>query len=279
MAADAEAPPHSPTDSAFAALLAKISRERGFGCSSYKERCIKRRVAVRMRARGVHLYDDYARLLDGDDVEYDKLLQTLTINVTKLFRNSDVYAGIAAHVLPAVWREQDPSIRVWSAGCAGGQETYSLAVLFHRHAEATRTLSQLSRLRIAGTDIDRASLESARRGEFEEADFSDTPADLRHRYFAPEPPFAIDPDVRPLVEFTEADLLKDSPPFSHHELIVCRNVLIYLDRASQERLFQLFHDALSPNGFLVLGKVETLLGAQRSRFVAVCPRERIFRRA
>jgi chemotaxis methyl-accepting protein methylase len=281
MATDAEARPRSlpPEDSAFAALLAKISRDRGFGCSSYKERCLKRRVAVRMRARGVLLYDDYARLLDSDDGEYDKLLQALTINVTKLFRNWDVYAGIAEHVVPAVWRDSASSIRVWSAGCAGGQEAYSLGVLFHRHAETTNTLSRLSRLRIVGTDIDRPSLDAARRGEFEAADFLDTPADLRDRYFAPEAPFAIEQDVRRLVRFSESDLLKDAPPFAQHDLIVCRNVLIYLDRPSQAKLFALFHGALAPNGFLVLGKVETLLGPMRSKFVALHPRERIFQRA
>ena len=143
----------------------------------------------------------------------------------------------------------------------------------------TATQSRLSRLRIVGTDIDRASLAAAQRGEFEESDFADTPSDLRQRYFAQRAPFTIDPDIRRLVEFAEADLLKDQPPFAQHELIVCRNVLIYLDRPSQERLFRLFHEVLAPHGMLVLGKVETLLGQHRSRFVAVSPRERIFRRA
>ena len=90
-------------DSGFAALLEKITRDRGFRCASYKQRCLKRRVAVRMRARGVLQYDDYAQLLDRDASEYEKLIETLTINVTKLFRNWDVYAAIAEHVVPALW--------------------------------------------------------------------------------------------------------------------------------------------------------------------------------
>jgi chemotaxis methyl-accepting protein methylase len=118
----------------FQVLTRKISRERGFGCASYKEKCLRRRVAVRMRARGVHTYDDYARILDADSDEYDRLLDVLTINVTKLFRNWDVYASIAKNVVPALWHRTTPSIRAWSAGCSSGQEAYSLAILFHRYA-------------------------------------------------------------------------------------------------------------------------------------------------
>jgi chemotaxis methyl-accepting protein methylase len=262
----------------FQGLTRKISLERGFGCASYKEKCLRRRIAVRMRARGVHTYDDYARLLDGDADEYDRLLDVLTINVTKLFRNWDVYASMAANVMPVLWHRNAPSIRVWSAGCSSGQEPYSLAVLFHRYAAVNGMLPQIGRVEILGTDIDRQCLVTADRGEFEAADFSDTPDDLRTRYFSATSPFAVSAGVRALVRFERRDLLGEPAPPGTFDLIVCRNVLIYFDRETQEELFEKFYESLAPDGFLVLGKVETLLGPIRSRFAPVDARERIFRR-
>ena len=266
------------SDAAFTALTAKIASDRGFGCASYKDKCLRRRIAVRMRARGVHTYGDYARVLDSDQHEYDKLLDALTINVTKLFRNWETYSVLRDKVVPALWSLPDPALSVWSAGCSSGEEPYSLAALFHHHAERVGEASMAERrLKVLGSDIDARSLDAAARGTFEESDFTDTPADLRRRYFAPAPPYTIVPEVRRMVRFERRDLLAEEAPPGQHHLICCRNVLIYFDRETQERLFQKFRDALAPTGFLVLGKVETLLGAARSRFAAVDGRERIFR--
>lgn len=262
----------------FLALTHKISLERGFGCASYKEKCLRRRIAVRMRARGVHTYHDYAAILDSDETEYDRLLDALTINVTKLFRNWDAYASMAEHVIPVLCAGEG-RIRVWSAGCSSGEEPYSLAVLFHDYATKHRLAETIARVTVLGTDIDRQSLARAAAGEFDEADFADTPDELRRRYFSPEPPFRIDPAVRAMVRFERRDLLSEPAPPGPHDMIVCRNVLIYFDRDTQERLFDCFYDALAPRGFLVLGKVETLLGRARGRFVPVDARERVFRRA
>jgi chemotaxis methyl-accepting protein methylase len=266
------------SDTAFLALTTKIASDRGFGCASYKDKCLRRRIAVRMRARGVHTYAEYARVLDADKAEYDKLLDALTINVTKLFRNWDTYTVLQDKVVPALWALPDQVLNVWSAGCSSGEEPYSLAALFHRHADSLGQGSQLDRrVKVLGSDIDARSLEAAERGEFEEGDFSETPSELRRRYFAPRAPFTIVPEVRRLVRFERRDLLAEGPPPGLHHLICCRNVLIYFDRETQERLFEKFRSALAPGGFLVLGKVETLLGAARVKFAAVDARERIFR--
>lgn len=264
-------------DAGFASLTHKISRERGFGCASYKEKCLRRRIAVRMRARGVLTFEAYAQLLDTDTSEYERLLDALTINVTKLFRNRETYEGIARRVVPELWSLPDPSIRVWSAGCSSGEEPYSLAILFHRHAIELGERSRLSRVHILGSDIDRASLDRAERGVFDEAAFADTPPELRAGYFTDAPPFTVRPDIRALVAFESRDLLRQPAPTGMH-LVTCRNVLIYFDRVTQESLFDQFHGALLPGGFLVLGKVETLLGDARTRFAPVDARERIFRR-
>jgi chemotaxis methyl-accepting protein methylase len=269
---------HDLTDAGFADLTAKIAKDRGFGCASYKDKCLRRRIAVRMRARGVHTYADYARVLDTDGDEYDKLLDALTINVTKLFRNWETYAVIAEKVIPPLWASDARTINVWSAGCSSGEEPYSLAALFHRYAERLGQAEQVAgRVRVLGSDIDARCLTAAAAGGFEEGDFADTPPDLRQRYFAPVAPFTIVPEVRKLVRFERRDLLAEEAPAGPHHLICCRNVLIYFDRDTQERLFEKFHAAIAPGGFLVLGKVETLLGAARSRFVAVDGRERVFR--
>jgi chemotaxis methyl-accepting protein methylase len=262
----------------FLALTTKISRDKGFGCASYKEKCLRRRIAVRMRAKGVHTFGDYARALDSDPREYERLLDALTINVTKLFRNPETYDSIAKNVVPALWALPSSQLRVWSAGCSSGEEPYSLAVLFHRQAETARAVDRVGRVRILGSDIDAASLEAARRGTFEEAAFADTALDLRARYFGGGPTNPIRADVKALVQFERRDLLADPVPGTDFNLVTCRNVIIYFDRATQEALFQRFHSALLPGGFLVLGKVETLLGPARSMFAPVDSRERIFRR-
>ena len=273
------APAASEIDREFEELTQKISRDRGFACASYKEKCLRRRIAVRMRARAVHTYADYARLLDSDSSEYDRLLDALTINVTKLFRNWPVYEAIAERVIPALWDADAQPIHVWSAGCSSGEEPYSLAILFHRYAALQGQLRAIERVHVVGTDIDRASLASAERGQFNEGAFDETPADLRSQYFSAKAPVTVAPAVRATVRFRRLDLLDEWPPHPNgYQLITCRNVLIYFDRDTQERLLARFHSALAPGGFLVLGKVETLLGPVRSQFAAVDARERIFRR-
>ncbi|MDF1506249.1 protein-glutamate O-methyltransferase CheR [Roseisolibacter sp. H3M3-2] len=262
----------------FAALCAKIVAERGFRCTSYKQRCLVRRIGVRLRAVGVHTFADYMRVLDADPREWDRLLDALTINVTKLFRNWEAWETLATRVVPALWARPDDELCVWSAGSSSGEEAYSLAALFHRHAERLGQLDRIGRVRVLGTDIDRDSLAAATRGVYAEAAFADTPDDLRARYFGPGPHAHVAPELRAMVAFERRDLLREPPPPGRWHLIACRNVVIYFDRESQEDLFLRFHDALAPGGVLFLGKVETLLGPVRSLVQPLEPRDRVFRR-
>jgi chemotaxis protein methyltransferase CheR len=265
-------------DAGFRALAEKISRDRGFACANYKQRCVLRRIAVRMRARGIPTFDEYSALLDRDPEEFDRLIDTLTINVTKFFRNAEVWTAIGRIVVPAVWAARRARVRVWSAGCASGEEAYSLAILFHRHAERIGDMAGLGTVEVLGTDIDAGSLEAAERAVFEPDAFTDTPADLRARYFTPVPPYSPLAIIRAITRFERHDLLRDEIPLQRYDLIVCRNVLIYFDRETQERLIDAFHAALTPGGVLVLGKVETLLGTARTRFTALDSRERVFQK-
>jgi chemotaxis methyl-accepting protein methylase len=156
-----------------------------------------------------------------------------------------------------------------------------MAILFHRYAAMHGMLAQIGRVDVVGTDIDQRSLAAAARGQFEESDFDETPPELRERYFSRTAPFTVAPAIAELVRFERRDLLEEEPPrvaAGGFHLITCRNVLIYFDRDTQERLFERFLRALLPGGYLVLGKVETLLGPARARFAPVDARERIFRR-
>jgi chemotaxis protein methyltransferase CheR len=265
-------------DAEFRALLDKITRDSGFQCSSYKDKCLRRRIAVRIRARGATGSGEYAKLLDKDPREYERLMRSLTVNVTKFFRNWETYAAIDQKVVPALLDNGSREIRVWSAGCSSGEEPYSTAILMHRHATANggRGLHSVS---IVGTDIDTDCLDEAERAVYREAALGDTPADLRERYFPEVTGLrTMLPEVRRLVTFGVHDLLRFQPPLEDAHLIVCRNVVIYFERAAQDALFAHFHKTLAAGGFLVLGKVETLLGEARRLFSPVNARERIFRK-
>ena len=256
----------------------KITRDRGFQCSSYKDKCLRRRIAVRIRARGVSGCAEYSGMLDSDPREYERLMRSLTVNVTKFFRNWETYSAIDQKVVPALMERDEREIRVWSAGCSSGEEPYSIGILMDRHSRANGG-ERLESISIVGTDIDTDCLGEAERAVYAESALRDTPADLREHYF---PKIAelrtMLPEVRRLVTFEVRDLLHFQPPFEDAHLIVCRNVIIYLERAAQDALFAHFHKTLAPGGFLVLGKVETLLGESRGLFSPVNARERIFRK-
>jgi chemotaxis protein methyltransferase CheR len=261
-----------------AALLAQIARDRGMDCSGYKESCLRRRLAVRMRARGVHTFADYARVLEDDRAEYDRLVDALTINVTKFYRNRETWDLLAARYLPALWDARAGAVRCWSAGCATGEEPYTLAILL-LEAARIRQRPLPSGARVDATDLDPGALAQAEAGAYRPPAFEELPADLGTRYFSPDEPRAVLPEVRARVRFHHHDLLRQPPPAAAYDLILCRNVVIYFDRATQERVFDGFADALAPEGCLVLGKVETLFGAARARFRLDDARERIYRRA
>jgi chemotaxis methyl-accepting protein methylase len=276
-------PDFAADDTELAALKQKIQRERGLKSEFYKSKCLHRRISVRMRARGRTSFSSYAALLDDDPHEYDVLLDTLTINVTKFFRNTETWEAIERDVVPALFETaaREPGMRrqkLWSAGSASGEEAYSLSMLLHEHAERHGAEGLLGRFQIVGTDIDRRSLEAAGAGVYPELSFAETSAARQARWFeGAAPPLRLRDEARRNVRFDRLDLISDEYD-TGYALILCRNVLIYFDREIQERLFERFYEALRPGGFLVLGKVETMLGPARARFRAINHRERIFRR-
>jgi chemotaxis methyl-accepting protein methylase len=180
------APPPDDDPEGFAALLAQVEREHGFRIGSYKERCLRRRVAVRMRATGAHTYAQYAIALAADAHEYERLLDALTINVTRFFRDAEAWAALDARALGPLVDGGGP-VRVWSAGCASGEEPYSVATLLRARLDARAERAGgpagasggpaggAGRVRVLGTDVDPAALAAAADGVYADAALAEAP--------------------------------------------------------------------------------------------------------
>jgi chemotaxis methyl-accepting protein methylase len=266
-------------DAAFAALTRRISRETGVALDAYKDKCLRRRIAVRMRACGVHTYPDYQAVLDRTPAEYERLKDAITINVTRFYRNAETWNLLRADMLQQVCATEG-EIRVWSAGCSSGEEAYTLAILIADQLERQGAPGRLRSVTVDATDIDRQCLERARAGCYRREALADLPPELVSRYFEDTgTECRVIERVRERVVVRASDLSSEPAPRQNYHLILCRNVVIYFGRPTQERVFATFADALAPGGFLVLGKVETLFGPARERLTLLDPRERVYRRA
>jgi chemotaxis methyl-accepting protein methylase len=267
-------------EAAFLELTRNISREAGLSLDAYKDRCLRRRIAVRMRARGVDTYSEYQAVLRQDPEEYERLKDVITINVTRFYRNAETWNLVRTAVLPELCAEEPAEVRAWSAGCSSGEEPYTLAMLLAEHLDAQGRPDRLGLVTVDATDIDRRCLERAHAARYRREALVDVPANLAERYFEDHgAECRVIERVRRRVVVRASDLCIDPPPGRNYHLILCRNVLIYFGRAMQERIFLAFAQALAPGGFLILGKVESLFGRARDRLILLDPRERIYRRA
>jgi chemotaxis protein methyltransferase CheR len=269
----------SADDAAFAALTRKISRDAGLSLDAYKDKCLRRRIAVRMRACGVHTYSDYQAVLDDSPTEYERLRDAITINVTRFYRNAETWNLLRVGLLHEICESDGGEVRAWSAGCASGEEPYTLAVLMADHFDRQGRPERLNKVTVDATDIDRNCLERAQAGRYRREALADVPSDLADRYFENDGTGCrVVERVRRRVIVRSLDLNSEPPPRCNYQLILCRNVVIYFGRSTQERLFLAFAEALAPGGILVLGKVETLFGPAKERLTLLDPRERVYRR-
>ncbi|MGE0353290.1 MAG: protein-glutamate O-methyltransferase CheR [Gemmatimonadales bacterium] len=270
--------PHD--DVGFSRLASRLAQRAGLRLDAYKPKCLRRRIAVRMRACNVKTYDEYLVVLDQRPEEYQKLADAITINVTKFFRNRELWDRLQKDIVEELLAEPPRVVRIWSAGCASGEEPYSVVMLFAAVARDLGRPQWIERVLVEATDIDRLSLERARKAWYPDAAFSETPPGMLERYTMPavEGGRLVVEDIRRRVRVERLDLVRQAPVRHGYDLILCRNALIYFDRPTQDRLFLTFADALRPGGYLVLGKVETVLGPARERLELVDPRERIYRR-
>ena len=224
--------------------------------SDYKPATIRRRLARRMSLHDIDRPEEYARFLRDDANEAMALLKDLLISVTHFFRDPEAFAAVQHRVIHRLFdgREATDHVRVWSAGCATGEEAYSIAMLLAEHAAG---LLAGPRIQVFATDLDEAAIRIARRGLYTAADVAVVPPNRLQRFFHRDRGgFRVRRELRELVLFAHHNVIKD-PPFSHLDLIVCRNLLIYLNRPSQQRLMETFQFALRRNGYLFLGNSET----------------------
>jgi chemotaxis methyl-accepting protein methylase len=228
-----------------------------------------------MRARGVATFGAYGELLRHDPAEARRLLEALTIQVSRFYRNPETWHWLRAHVVPSLWEHRDGELRCWSAGCASGEEAYTLALLL---LDQARRSGRPFRGCLHASDYDLESLARAARGTFPRAAIRDLPVEWARRYLEGHDPVSVAPEARNLIQWVQGDLTRDPPPGPPYDLILCRNVLIYLGTETQERLAITLAGSLAPGGYLVLGKVETVRGEARRLLALENARERIYRR-
>jgi two-component system CheB/CheR fusion protein len=260
----------------FTKLLTYLKASRGFDFGAYKVSSLMRRIQKRMREVGVKSYAEYIDYLEVHPYEFEPLFNTVLINVTSFFRDAPSWKYLGDHILPRLLedRDQDRPLRMWSAGCASGEEAYSLAILL---AEALGE-AELRKAKIYATDLDEDALTTARQASYEARQVAAVPPDLLDKYFEKSGSrFVFRGDLRRCLIFGRHDLLQDAA-ISRLDLLLCRNTLMYFNAEAQDRILARFHFALNRSGYLFLGKAETLL-SHGSSFRPVELKHRVFSRS
>jgi two-component system CheB/CheR fusion protein len=257
-------------------LLEYLRDSRGFDFTGYKRASLGRRITKRMQAAGVPTFSEYLEYLEVHPEEFVALFNTILINVTSFFRDEEAWASLTGTALPELLAQKTPDspIRVWSAGCATGQEAYTLVIAL---AELLGADVFRERVKIYATDADEEALARARAGTYDAHELADLPADLRERYFDEiDGRYVFTKDLRHQVIFGRHDLIQDAP-ISRIDLLVCRNVLMYFNAETQSSILARFYFALNDGGLLFLGRAETLL-SHATNFAPVDLKRRISRK-
>lgn len=259
-------------------LLKQVLAHNGLDFTRYKRASILRRLQRRMVATGTASLSDYLTYLDRSPDEYTRLITSFLVKVTSFFRDDELFRYLKERVIPDILAyaraHGAQEVRAWSAGCATGEEAYSLAILLR---EALGEEASDLAIRIYATDVDTAAIAFARRGVYSPAALLGMPPEYRQRYFRPvDGGFVIAEELRRLVIFGEHDLGRDAP-FPRLDLVLCRNVLIYFTRELQQRASKLFAFSLREGGYLALGKAESAK-VLADFFARLAPRLSVFRR-
>jgi len=274
------------SDSGLQPVLAELQQARGVDLSGYRRATLKRRLAARMARLRLKNPGEYLQRLRSDPSECDRLIETIVIKVSSFFRDPLVFELLAYRVLPLIMaryrRDHTRQIRVWSAGCAAGEEAYSAAILL---AQALEDEDYPWLPYICATDISPEALAAAQTGSYRRESFETTQLRVLDRFFRPTADgFAVIPEIRRMVHFSRDDLTSrhsfapaDSV-FGSFDLVLCRNVLIYFSLDLQKRVQDKLYGALNPGGCLVLGMSESLPPEMEPRLIAVDRPHRIFQK-
>ncbi|MBD2771838.1 CheR family methyltransferase [Iningainema tapete] len=258
-------------------LLEYIKQRRGFDFSGYKRTSLTRRICKRMQSVGRENYNDYLDYLEVHPDEFVELFNTILINVTAFFREPQAWEYIANEIIPQIIasRQISKSIRVWTAGCASGAETYTIAMLL---AEALGMKQYSARVKVFATDVDVEALNYSRLAGYSPKEVQGIPQNLLDKYFERvNGRYSVQKELRRCVIFGRHDLVQDAP-ISKIDLLVCRNTLMYFNTETQAKILDKFYFALNESGFLFLGKAEMLFTRNHS-FTPLDLRRRIFTKA
>jgi two-component system, chemotaxis family, CheB/CheR fusion protein len=265
------------SDDALRVFLTQVRDRSGIDFLQYKMPTIRRRLARLMTAAGTPTFSDYLRFLQRRPEGYQRLISAFLIKVTEFFRDPSLFEYLREQLLPqliAEARDRERELRVWSAGCATGEEAYSLAVLI---AELLRGESDSFNIRIFGTDLDEDAIAFARRGVYPREALENVPPHLIERYFVRlGDAYEVGRQIRNMTIFGQHDLGQRAP-FPRIDVALCRNVLIYFTKELQQRTLQLFAFSVRDGGFLLLGKAETTNPAP-DLFTTVEPTLKVFQR-
>lgn len=239
-------------------ILGQVHARTGHDFSQYKRSTILRRIERRMQLNGFSTLEAYLDFLRGNDTEAHAMFNDILIGVTNFFRDRESWEALQSQVIPKLFDQhangEEQPIRVWSIGCATGEEAYTLAMLLFEEAGRRGVRANLQ---VFASDLDDRSIARARDGHYPAAIEADVSAERLEKFFVREGEYyRISREVRDAVLFTNHNVMRD-PPFSHQNLIACRNVLIYLQRPIQDRVFDIFHYSLTSGGFLFLGTSES----------------------
>lgn len=227
----------------------------------YKQSTVHRRIQRRMVALGIPNQEDYTRFCRENPIEVDNLFKDLLISVTRFFRDHEEFEKLNQSLADLTKEQIAKPLRIWVAGCATGEEAYSIAILLAEHLGGAEQLIK-ERVQIFATDIDEAALRIARTGRYNISALDGVPTDLAQKYFAQEQDgVKINPTLRSAILFSKHNVCQD-PPFQRLDLICCRNVLIYFGNSLQVKVMKRFHYGLNPNGYLFLGTAEGILGSE-----------------
>ena len=247
----------------------------GHDFSHYKRVTVLRRIARRMQVNQLHQLTAYREFMRANPLEAQALLKDLLISVTNFFRDRNAFEALQREVMDQIFHAKTTGdqVRVWVAGCATGEEAYSVAILLLEYADR---LPSPPSIQIFATDIDEAAIQTAREGYYTDTIEADVSQARLGRFFTKaNGGYRIKKEVRERVLFAVHNLIKD-PPFSRLDAITCRNLLIYLNREAQQHIVGLFHFVLLTNGFLFLGNSESV-GSENKLFTPVDKKQRIYR--